>query len=328
MTYEEVAAGGDIDARAALGFHIPGRFDKVMDVHRCWLQPDPSNDIRLETKRFCEEHGYSFYDIRQHSGLMRNLVIRTASTGEVMVIVVFAEEDRPRIAALLDHLRDRFPAITSLMYMVNAKLNDSTGDIDAVLWSGRDHIFEEMEGLRFKIGPKSFYQTNSRQAYELYKVARSFADLHGDETVYDLYTGTGTIANFVARHCARVVGIEYVPEAIEDAKHNSALNGIGNTAFFAGDMKDVLNDAFIARHGRPDVVILDPPRAGVHEDVIATILRAAPRRIVYVSCNPATQARDLALLAGDYRVTAVQPVDMFPHTHHVENVVRLERLEH
>ncbi len=328
MTYEEVAAGGDIDAGAALGFHIPGRFDKVMDVHRCWLQPDPSNDIRLETKRFCEEHGYSFYDIRQHSGLMRNLVIRTASTGEVMVIVVFAEEDRPRIAALLDHLRDRFPAITSLMYMVNAKLNDSTGDIDAVLWSGRDHIFEEMEGLRFKIGPKSFYQTNSRQAYELYKVARSFADLHGDETVYDLYTGTGTIANFVARHCARVVGIEYVPEAIEDAKHNSALNGIGNTAFFAGDMKDVLNDAFIARHGRPDVVILDPPRAGVHEDVIATILRAAPRRIVYVSCNPATQARDLALLAGDYRVTAVQPVDMFPHTHHVENVVRLERLEH
>ena len=328
MTYEEVAAGGDIDAGAALGFHIPGRFDKVMDVHRCWLQPDPSNDIRLETKRFCEEHGYSFYDIRQHSGLMRNLVIRTASTGEVMVIVVFAEEDRPRIAALLDHLRDRFPAITSLMYMVNAKLNDSTGDIDAVLWSGRDHIYEEMEGLRFKIGPKSFYQTNSRQAYELYKVARSFADLHGDETVYDLYTGTGTIANFVARHCARVVGIEYVPEAIEDAKHNSALNGIGNTAFFAGDMKDVLNDAFIARHGRPDVVILDPPRAGVHEDVIATILRAAPRRIVYVSCNPATQARDLALLAGDYRVTAVQPVDMFPHTHHVENVVRLERLEH
>ena len=328
MTYEEVAAGGDIDAGAALGFHIPGRFDKVMDVHRCWLQPDPSNDIRLETKRFCEEHGYSFYDIRQHSGLMRNLVIRTASTGEVMVIVVFAEEDRPRIAALLDHLRDRFPAITSLMYMVNAKLNDSTGDIDAVLWSGRDHIFEEMEGLRFKIGPKSFYQTNSRQAYELYKVARSFADLHGDETVYDLYTGTGTIANFVARHCARVVGLEYVPEAIEDAKHNSALNGIGNTAFFAGDMKDVLNDAFIARHGRPDVVILDPPRAGVHEDVIATILRAAPRRIVYVSCNPATQARDLALLAGDYRVTAVQPVDMFPHTHHVENVVRLERLEH
>ena len=324
MTYEEVAAGGDIDAGAALGFHIPGRFDKVMDVHRCWLQPDPSNDIRLETKRFCEEHGYSFYDIRQHSGLMRNLVIRTASTGEVMVIVVFAEEDRPRIAALLDHLRDRFPAITSLMYMVNAKLNDSTGDIDAVLWSGRDHIFEEMEGLRFKIGPKSFYQTNSRQAYELYKVARNFADLHGDETVYDLYTGTGTIANFVARHCARVVGIEYVPEAIEDAKHNSALNGIGNTAFFAGDMKDVLNDAFIARHGRPDVVILDPPRAGVHEDVIATILRAAPRRIVYVSCNPATQARDLALLAGDYRVTAVQPVDMFPHTHHVENVERLE----
>ena len=256
---------------------------------------------------------------------MRNLVVRTSSTGEVMVIVVFGEEDRARIGALLDHLKERFPEITSLMYMVNTKLNDSTGDIDAHLWSGRDHIFEEMEGLRFKIGPKSFYQTNSAQAYELYKVARSFAGLTGGETLYDLYTGTGTIANFVARNCRQVVGIEYVPEAIEDAKCNSRLNGIDNTAFFAGDMKDVLDDAFIARHGRPDVVILDPPRAGVHEEVLETIKRAAPQRIVYVSCNPATQARDLALLAPLYRVTAVQPVDMFPHTHHVENVVRLDR---
>ena len=325
MTYEEIAAAGDIDADAALGFHIPGRFDKVLDIRECWLQPAPSNEIRLETKRFCREHGYSSYDIREHRGLMRNLVVRTSSTGEVMVIVVFGEEDRARIGALLDHLKERFPEITSLMYMVNTKLNDSTGDIDAHLWSGRDHIFEEMEGLRFKIGPKSFYQTNSAQAYELYKVARSFAGLTGGETLYDLYTGTGTIANFVARTCRQVVGIEYVPEAIEDAKCNSRLNGIDNTAFFAGDMKDVLDDAFIARHGRPDVVILDPPRAGVHEEVLETIKRAAPQRIVYVSCNPATQARDLALLAPLYRVTAVQPVDMFPHTHHVENVVRLDR---
>ena len=236
MTYEEIAAGGDIDADAALGFHIPGRFDKVLDIRECWLQPAPSNEIRLETKRFCREHGYSCYDIREHRGLMRNLVVRTSSTGEVMVIVVFGEEDRARIGALLDRLKERFPEITSLMYMVNTKLNDSTGDIEARLWSGRDHIFEEMEGLRFKIGPKSFYQTNSAQAYELYKVARSFAGLTGGETLYDLYTGTGTIANFVARSCRQVVGIEYVPEAIEDAKCNSLLNGIDNTAFFAGDM--------------------------------------------------------------------------------------------
>ena len=326
MTYEEVAAGGAIDAGAALGFHIPGRFDKVLDIRECWLQPAPSNEIREETKRFCVAHGYGFHDIREHRGLMRNLVVRTSSTGEVMVIVVFGEDDRPRIEALLGHLQQRFPEITSLMYMVNTKWNDSTGDIDAHLWSGRDHIFEEMEGLRFKIGPKSFYQTNSEQAYELYKVARSFAELTGTDIVYDLYTGTGTIANFVARGCRQVIGIEYVPEAIEDAKHNAALNGIGNASFFAGDMKDVLDDAFIARHGRPDVVILDPPRAGVHEDGLETIRRAAPRRIVYVSCNPATQARDLALLAPDYRVTTVQPVDMFPHTHHVENVVRLDRI--
>lgn len=325
MTWEEIASGEDIKAEGALGFHIPGKFDKVLDIHDCWLQPAPSNAIRLETKRFCEEHGYPFYDIREHRGLMRNLVIRTSSTGEVMVVAVFAENDPERISALLDHLKESFPEITSLMYMVNSKLNDSTGDIEAHLWSGRDHIFEEMEGLKFKIGAKSFYQTNSHQAYELYKVAREFASLCGSETVYDLYTGTGTIANFVARGCRRVIGIEYVPEAIEDAKHNSELNGIGNTEFFAGDMKDVLNEDFISLHGRPDVVILDPPRAGVHGDVLETIKRAAPSHIVYVSCNPATQARDLALLSPMYRVTAVQPVDMFPHTHHVENVVKLER---
>ncbi len=325
VTYEEIAAGGEIEAGGALGFHIPGKFDKVLDVRKCWLQADPSNEIRMRTKRFCEEHDYPFYDIRNHSGLMRNIVIRTASTGEIMVIVVFAADERDKIAGLMNYLRDEFPQITSLMYMINAKLNDSTSDIDARLWSGRDHIFEEMEGLKFKIGPKSFYQTNSQQAYELYKVARDFAALTGTEVLYDLYTGTGTIANFVARNCRKVVGVEYVPEAIEDARHNSEINGITNTSFFAGDMKDVLDDGFIAAHSRPDVIILDPPRAGVHEDVLGTILRAAPERIVYVSCNPATQARDLAILSPAYEVTAVQPVDMFPHTHHVENVVKLER---
>ncbi len=326
-TRQESATGAPLSPQPALGFHVPGMFDKILDIKKCWLQPDPSNEIRLETKRFCTEHGYEFYDIRRHRGLVRNIVIRTASTGEVMVIVVFAEPDTARIGGLMSHLAQKFPATTSLMYMVNTKLNDSLGDLEAHLYSGRDHIFEQMEGLRFKIGAKSFYQTNSAQAYELYKVARDFAGLQGGETVYDLYTGTGTIANFVASRCAKVVGVEYVPEAIEDAEANSALNGIGNTAFYAGDMKDVLNDAFIEANGRPDVVILDPPRAGVHDDVIATILRAAPQRIVYVSCNPATQARDLSLLCeAYYRVTAVQPVDMFPHTHHVENVVRLERI--
>lgn len=325
MTYEEIAAGGDIAQSPALGFHIPNMFDKVLDIDECWLQPDPSNAIRTETKRFCIEHGYTFHNAREHAGLMRNMIVRTASTGETMVIVVFNEDDRPRIDALLGHLADRFPQITSLMYVINTKLNDSTGDLDAVCWRGKDHIVEQMEGLRFKVGPKSFYQTNSAQAYELYKVARTFADLHPEDTLYDLYTGTGTIANFCASRCAKVVGIEYVPEAIEDAKVNSQINGITNTSFFAGDMKRVLDDAFIAANGRPDVIILDPPRAGVDEPVIEVIRRAAPQRIVYVSCNPATQARDLALLDADYRVTAVQPVDMFPHTHHVENVVKLER---
>ena len=256
---------------------------------------------------------------------MRNLIVRTASTGEVMVIVVFGADDRSRITSLLDHLAEAFPQITSLFYVVNTKLNDSVGDLEAVCYRGKDHIIEQMEGLRFKVGPKSFYQTNSAQAYELYKVARDFADLQPDEVLYDLYTGTGTIANFCAARCRRVVGIEYVPEAIADAKINSELNGIRNTVFYAGDMKAVLDDAFVAANGHPDVVILDPPRAGVDEPVLDVLLRAAPQRIVYVSCNPATQARDLAVLDAAYRIEAVQPVDMFPHTHHVENVVKLVR---
>lgn len=325
LTYEEVAEGGDLEATPALGFHIPGMFDKVLDIEKCWLQPEPSNAIRLETKRFCLEHGYTFHNARQHTGLMRGMVVRTASTGEVMVIVVFHADEREKIAALLDHLSEKFPQITSLFYVVNDKLNDSIADLTPVCYRGKDHIIERMEGLQFKVGPKSFYQTNSEQAYELYKVAREFAGLTGSEVLYDLYTGTGTIANFCAARCAKVVGVEYVPEAIEDARINSQLNGIENTVFYAGDMKAVLSDEFVQRNGRPDVIILDPPRAGVDEPVIEVIRRAAPRRIVYVSCNPATQARDLALLDADYRVEAVQPVDMFPHTHHVENVVKLVR---
>ena len=326
MTYEEIAdAGREITPEPALGFHIPNMFDKVLDIEKCWLQADPSNAIRLEIKRFCVEHGYEFYHAREHSGLMRNIVIRTASTGEIMLIVVFNSDDKERIEALMSHLHTTFPEITSLIYMVNTKWNDSLGDQEPILYAGKDHILEEMEGLKFKVGPKSFYQTNSEQAYELYKVARDFADLKPEETLYDLYTGTGTIANFCASRCHKVVGIEYVPEAIEDAKVNSAMNRIENTTFYAGDMKAVLNDDFVAKNGRPDVIILDPPRAGVDEPVIDVILRAAPERIVYVSCNPATQARDLALMDGLYRVEAVQPVDMFPHTHHVENVVKLVR---
>jgi len=287
------------------------------------LQADPSNAIREATKRFCIENGYSFHNCREHAGLMRNIIIRTASTGEIMVIVIFNEADMERISALMNYLQSEFERITSLFYVVNTKWNDSVGDLEHILWSGKDHIIEQMEGLQFKVGPKSFYQTNSEQAYELYKVAREFADLQGDEVLYDLYTGTGTIANFCARRAKKVVGVEYVPEAIEDAKVNSAINGIDNTSFYAGDMKDVLSDDFVARNGRPDVIILDPPRAGVDERVIDVILRAAPERMVYVSCNPATQARDLALMDGMYMVEAVQPVDMFPHTHHVENVVKL-----
>ena len=325
LTYEEIAEAGDIASTPAVGFHIPGCFDKVLDINRCHLQIDISNRIRLATKAFCIEHGYSFHNARLHEGLMRTMVIRTASTGEIMVIVVFNENDTERINALMSYLKAEFPEITSLIYMVNEKWNDSLGDREPICFAGKDHIIEEMEGLKFKVGPKSFYQTNSEQAYELYKVTRDFADLKPTDVLYDLYTGTGTIANFCARRAAKVVGVEYVPEAIEDAKINSEINNIENTVFYAGDMKDVMSDEFIARNGRPDVIILDPPRAGVDERVLEVIKRAAPERMVYVSCNPSTQARDLALLDDMYEILAVQPVDMFPHTHHVENVVKLRK---
>lgn len=325
LTTEQMRSDEVFDDRNALGFHIPGSFDKVLDIKHCWLQADISNDIRLFIRDYAISHGYSFYDIRNNQGLMRTIMVRTASTGEMMLVVVFGESDRVAIDDVMGAIRNRFPQITSLMYVINLKCNDSITDQDIRLFSGREYIEEEMEGLRFRVGPKSFYQTNSRQAYELYKVARRMAALTGDELVYDLYTGTGTIANFVARQARQVIGIEYVEDAIEDARLNSRVNGIDNTLFFAGDMKDVLTDNFVAEHGRPDVMIVDPPRAGMHPDVVQVILNAEPRRIVYVSCNPATQARDLALLDAKYRVTQVQPVDMFPHTHHVENVTLLEK---
>ncbi len=325
LTEEELSSSEDFKQMNGLGFHIPGMFDKVLDIDTCWLQSDISNRIRNSVREFCLENGYSFFDLRKQEGLMRTLMIRTASTGELMVIVVFFYEDKEKIEKLLRFLMDEFPVITSLLYVINPKANDTITDREVFVGYGNDCIYEEMEGLRFKIGPKSFYQTNSRQAYNLYKVARDFAALTGHEMVYDLYTGTGTIANFVAKNAAKVIGIEYVAEAIEDAEANSRLNGIENTLFFAGDMKDVLTESFLAKHGRPDVVITDPPRAGMHDDVIKTILSASPKRVVYVSCNPATQARDVNLLDTDYRVVGVQPVDMFPHTHHVENVVLLEK---
>ncbi len=324
LTPEQMASTEVFDDRDGAGFHISGAFDKVLDIQNCHLQDDLGNRIRLFAKQLAKEKGYTFYDLREQHGLMRTMMIRIASTGEIMVVMSFGEDAPEAIATVMDALRAQFPQITSLMYVINLKVNDTITDQEIILHSGRDYIEEEMEGLRFRIGPKSFYQTNSLQAYELYKVARDFAGLTGSELVYDLYTGTGTIANFVSRRCRHVIGIEYVPEAIDDARLNSACNAITNTEFYAGDMKDILTDDFIAAHGRPDVMIVDPPRAGMHEDVVNVILNAAPQRLVYVSCNPATQARDLALLDSKYRVTAVQPVDMFPHTHHVENVVKLE----
>ena len=309
--------------RVGLGFHVGKFFDKILDIRDCHLQPEPSNAIRLFIKRFCVDNAYEFYDIRENRGYFRNMFVRTTGDGQVMLIVCFAYEDETRRKALLDAVSAAFPQITSLWYIINGKKNDSIGDLSPVLYRGEDAIYETMEGLRFKIGPKSFYQTNSLQAERLYGVAREFAALTGSEVVYDLYTGTGTIAQFVARKAKKVIGIEYVPEAIADAEINAAANGIDNCSFFAGDMKDVLNAAFIAKHGRPDVIILDPPRAGIHPDVAKVILDAAPGRMVYVSCNPASQARDLAILCTKYQITAVQPVDMFPHTMHVENVVAL-----
>ena len=325
LTEKEIGSDKEFTNMDALGFHIPGMFDKVLDINKCWLQDDISNQVRNSVREFCLQHNFEFFDIRTQVGLMRTLIIRTTSTGELMVIVVFFQDDEKRREMLMQHLADTFPQITSLLYIINEKKNDTITDQEVITWKGNDCIFEEMEGLKFKIGPKSFYQTNSEQAYNLYKVTRDFAQLSDTDLVYDLYTGTGTIANFIARSAKKVVGIEYVEEAIDDAKENSAANGIKNTLFFAGDMKDILNEEFILEHGHPDVLITDPPRAGMHTDVVETILFANPKRIVYVSCNPASQARDLNLMDANYKVTRVQPVDMFPHTHHVENVVLLER---
>ena len=309
--------------RQGLGFHVGRFFDKVLDIKHCWLQEEPSDSIRLFIKRYALEHNLEFFDIREHRGFLRNMIVRNNLKGDVMLILCFYHEDAAARTALLDAVSDAFPQITSLWYVINGKANDSISDLDCILYKGEDAIYEEMEGLRFKIGPKSFYQTNSLQAYRLYSTARDFADLKGNETVYDLYTGTGTIAQFISKHAARVIGIEYVPEAIADARINAENNGITNCEFFAGDMKDVLTPGFIEEHGKPDVIILDPPRVGIHPDVAGVILDASPERIVYVSCNPASQARDLAILAEKYEITAVRPVDMFPHTHHVENVCAL-----
>ncbi|HEY5592560.1 MAG TPA: 23S rRNA (uracil(1939)-C(5))-methyltransferase RlmD [Paludibacter sp.] len=324
-TNEEIAEGKVFETMNAVGFHIPGQFDKVLDIEKCWLQTEDSNEIRNEVRRYALEKDLSFFDLRNQEDFLRTMMVRTTSTGELMVIMIFFYEDKEAQDALLQNIADKFPQITSLLYIINSKANDTITDQEVLVFKGNECIYEEMEDLRFKIGPKSFYQTNSDQAYVLYKVARDLAQLTGNELVYDLYTGTGTIANFVAHQAKQVIGIEYVPEAIEDAVVNSKLNNIKNTLFYAGDMKNILNADFIEKHGKPDVIITDPPRAGMHEDVIDAILFAEPNRIVYVSCNPATQARDLNLLNSKYKVTAIQPVDMFPHTHHVENVVLLEK---
>ena len=312
------------EERCGLGFHVGKFFDKVLDIKQCYLQKDPSNSIRLFIRDYALEHGLEFFDIREHTGFLRNMFIRTSESGSVMLIICFYHEGAEARTALLDAVSAAFPQITSLYYVINGKANDSISDQECILYKGEEAIYEYMEGLKFKIGPKSFYQTNTGQAYKLYSVAREYAGLTGNETVYDLYTGTGTIAQFVSSKARKVIGIEYVPEAIADAKENARANGMSNCDFYAGDMKDILTDGFVEQHGRPDVVILDPPRAGIHPDVANVILNAEPKRIVYVSCNPASQARDLAILSSKYTITAVQHVDMFPHTHHVENVVRLD----
>lgn len=328
LTYEEVAQDVKYENMNALGFHIPGSFDKILDIEKCWLMDDLHNRIRNAIRQYAYDHHLTFFDIKAQKGLMRNLMFRSSNSGEWMVLIQFkmeSPEDETAAKGLMQYISDKFPQITSLLYVNNPKCNDTIGDLDIKVFKGTDCIYGLMENLKFKIGPKSFYQTNNEQAYKLYKVAREFAGLTGNELVYDLYTGTGTIANFVAKRASGVIGIEYVPEAIEDAKVNSEINGISNTLFYAGDMKDVLTDEFVEHHGRPDVIITDPPRAGMHKDVVQVILNTAPRRIVYVSCNPATQARDLQLMDEAYKVVRVQPVDMFPHTQHVENVVLLEK---
>jgi 23S rRNA (uracil1939-C5)-methyltransferase len=316
------------DAPGAVGFHASGAFDKILPIEECHLMAPLNNRIRNGIRDYCYENGLAFHDAREHVGLMRSIMLRMSNSGEVMLLVQFcikSEQEHKQAMDLMEWIRQNYPEVTSLLWVNNEKFNDTFGDLPVQTFSGTDHIFLHMEELRFKVGPKSFYQTNTEQAYILYKVARDLAGLTGNELVYDLYTGTGTIANFVAKRARQVIGIEYVPEAIEDAKVNSELNGIDNTLFYAGDMKDILNKQFIEKHGRPDVIITDPPRAGMHEDVVNTILFANPDRIVYVSCNPATQARDLQLLDPQYKVMHIQPVDMFPHTQHVENVVLLQR---
>lgn len=325
LTQDEIRNNEEISNKNALGFHIPGMWDKIIDIKKCHLQEDPSNQIRIFIKKIAEDNNLGFFNPRNQTGLLRTLMIRTSSTGEVMVLIQFYEDDRTKRELLLDHIISQFPDITSLQYVINQKSNDTIYDQEVVCYYGREYIFEEMEGLKFKINAKSFYQTNSEQAYVLYKVTREFADLNGNEIVYDLYTGTGTIAQFISKKAKKVVGIEAVPEAIADAKANAQFNTINNVDFYAGDMKNVFNDAFIKRNGVPDVIITDPPRDGMHKDVVKQILNIAPKKVVYVSCNSATQARDLALMDQYYRVTKIQPVDMFPQTHHVENVVLLEK---
>ena len=325
LTQEEIASEKDLGDRNALGFHIPGMWDKILDVKKCWLQGDPSNAIRNAVKDFAIKHQIPFFNTRQQTGVLRTLMIRNTSIGEWMVVVQFFKEDLKKRTALLNHLKTTFPEITSLQYIINGKANDTIYDQEVICYDGRDHIFEEMEGLRFKINAKSFYQTNSDQAYNLYKITREFAGLKGKELVYDLYTGTGTIAQFVAKNALKVIGVESVPDAIRAAKENAVLNQIDNVDFFVGDMKTVFNTEFIETHGHPDVIITDPPRDGMHKDVVAQILKITPEKIVYVSCNSATQARDLALLDSEYKISKTQAVDMFPQTHHVENVVLLEK---
>ncbi|KIX20011.1 RNA methyltransferase [Flavobacterium sp. 316] len=325
MTDEEIKSGKEFEHKNALGFHIPRMWDKILDIEKCHLQQDPSNAIRNEIKEFAVANGLEFFNPRAHEGLLRTLMIRTASTGEIMVLIQFFKEDKEQRELLLNFLAERFPEITSLLYVINGKPNDTIYDQDIKLFKGREYILEEMEGLHFSINAKSFYQTNSDQAYELYKITREFAGLTGEELVYDLYTGTGTIAQFVSKQAKKVIGVEAVPEAIADAKENAKRNSITNCEFFVGDMKNVFNDDFIKTHGHPDVIITDPPRDGMHKDVVAQILKIAPKKVVYVSCNSATQARDLALMDEMYKVVRVRPVDMFPQTHHVENVVLLEK---
>jgi 23S rRNA (uracil1939-C5)-methyltransferase len=325
LTQEEISSDNDFEKEDALGFHIPGFFDKVLDIRECHLQPEPSNAIRDAVRRYAHKNSFRFFNIRQQSGFLRNLVIRNSGDGKFMVIVVFFHDEPVRREGLLDYIASEFPQITSLFYVINSKKNDSLSDQDPILYKGQDHLVEELDGLKFRIGPKSFYQTNTAQAVKLYKAAAGMAGLTGKEIVYDLYTGTGTIACFIASEAAKVIGIEYVEEAVRDAAANSAINNISNTEFFAGDIKDVMSETFINKYGSPDVIITDPPRSGMHEDVIKKILSANPRKLVYISCNPATQARDIVLLSGRFNVTRIQPVDMFPQTHHVENIVLLEK---